>query len=41
MPPQVVVETLVVAALIGILSALIPASVAAQESIVETLKALV
>jgi putative ABC transport system permease protein len=41
MPPQVVVETLVAAALIGILSALIPARVAAQESIVETLRAFV
>jgi ABC-type antimicrobial peptide transport system permease subunit len=41
MPPQVVVETLVAAALIGILSALIPARGAAQESIVETLRALV
>jgi ABC-type antimicrobial peptide transport system permease subunit len=41
MPPQVVVETLVAAPLIGILSALIPASVVAQESIVETLRALV
>jgi putative ABC transport system permease protein len=41
MPPQVVLETLSAAALIGILSTLIPASVAAHESIMETLRAVV
>jgi len=41
MPPQVVLETLIAAALIGILSTLIPASVAARENIVETLRAVV
>ena len=41
LPPLVVVETLVAAALIGLLSALIPASLAARENIVETLRAVV
>ena len=40
MPPEVVAETLVAAALIGILSALIPASAAARQSIVGTLRAV-
>ncbi|MBV8135286.1 MAG: FtsX-like permease family protein, partial [Deltaproteobacteria bacterium] len=40
MPPEVVAETLVAAALIGILSALIPARAAARQSIVGTLRAV-
>jgi len=40
MPPEVVAETLVLAASIGILSGLIPASAAARDNIVETLRAV-
>jgi putative ABC transport system permease protein len=40
MPPEVVAETLVLAASIGILSALLPASAAARDNIVETLRAV-
>jgi putative ABC transport system permease protein len=39
-PPVVLVETLVVAALIGLLSALVPARAAARQNIVDALRAV-
>jgi ABC-type antimicrobial peptide transport system permease subunit len=38
MPPAVLAETLVVAALIGLLSAMVPASSAARRNIVDALR---
>jgi ABC-type antimicrobial peptide transport system permease subunit len=38
MPPQVLVEALIAAALIGILSALVPARSAARRNIVDALR---
>jgi ABC-type antimicrobial peptide transport system permease subunit len=40
MPPLVLAETLVVAVLIGLLSALVPARAAARRNIVDALRAV-
>ena len=38
MPPSILAETLVIAALIGLLSAMVPASSAARRNIVDALR---